>query len=810
MRFSIIIPVYNAEEYLDDTLDSVCSQVFDDFEVICINDGSTDKSGDVLRNRAFADERIHVIDKANGGPSSARNDGVHVAQGEYVCFLDSDDQLEPCALERIDEALKQDECDAVVFGWSYFPAGGADRFVRERSRVRDAYYPEFAPELLFDEMSNPYLRLAVRREALEQSGVQFNESLRVGEDALFLFSLYPHLKGVKLVSDKLYRYRLPHEGSIMAEYKYDVAHLAVCDLNTAIEIFSVWHQAGLLDEYGSHLVKWFVHGQLYTILRQPIEMREPLTALVREMLNANFDAKALAELDVNDETAQLIRIVLAASDDGKLAESEVDLSRALFAWRIAEYGVLDLAVTAFERVGTRLLEQRHMLLKSHDGDTQGAKGSRESRDAGENVVYAGVAVGRIRPQELAPTVLASELDTVGAHVVSGSVADAEEPPSPEDAEPIVVESFDVELIVSVIVPVYNVEGYLDQALESIRRQTLRALEIICVDDGSTDTSPDILEKHAACDTRIRIVKKPNGGYGSACNRGMDEARGTWIAIVEPDDWIAPDMYEKMTSYASTFDEVIDIVKTPYWRMWMPDTDEQRRINCSYRGRIKPAAQPFKLTDPGVTHLIIHHPSIWSALYRREFMVKNGIRFHEIPGAGWADNPFLVDTLCQAQAIVYLDEPFYYYREETPQKTESMARNNWQMSLDRWHDMLDSYERLDVTDENIRRAHIRRGFTYAGLILEYHDLDAEEDVRERIKGVFERMDDELVFSEPNISPGSKQLYAKLKGIEAPSISPLPYAAQVVKGGAYNVVNTGPAMTLDTFKGFVSSHAKREGK
>ena len=160
--------------------------------------------------------------------------------------------------------------------------------------------------------------------------------------------------------------------------------------------------------------------------------------------------------------------------------------------------------------------------------------------------------------------------------------------------------------------------------------------------------------------------------------------------------------------------------------------------------------------------------------------------------------------------MYLDEPFYSYREETPEKTASTALNNWQVSLDRWHDMADVYERLGVDDENIRRAHVRRGFTYIGSILEYHDLESEDDVRERITSVFERMDDALVFSEPNISPGSKELYAKLKGVPMPEVSALPYMAEVVKGGLYNIVNTGPAMTFDTLKSFVASHAKREGK
>ena len=868
-RFSIVIPVYNAESYLDDCLDSACGQLFGDLEIICVNDGSTDGSAEILAARAMADERIRVIDKANGGPSSARNDGIRLAQGDYVCFLDADDLLEPNALERIDAALKQAESDAVVFGWTYFPEGEADRFVREHCVVRDAYYPEFAPDLLFEEMSNPYLRLAVRRDALLGSGVLFDEALRVGEDAQFLFALYPRIGAVSLVSDDLYRYRLPQEGSIMSEFKSDVASLCLSDLNAAISIFADWKDAGFLDAYGSQLMHWFVRRQLYTILRQPAEVREPLTALVRQMWRANFSTKDILALDLNEPTARLVRIVLAASEEGKLVIDERELSQALMSWRIAEYGVFDLAATAAQRAASYLLANRHMLLKSEAG----AKASEDSTpgthpdEAGRTsakpqaggapiadvVSQVGEAV-RAKLPDIAPPFMGkrpekedldalrkaaeSKLDEAQPQGISGAdVSDAEgaqdqATPSPfqfEDTEGKSADVWetvmpDVEIeqtildgdsarenpIVSVIVPIYNVERYLDQALSSIERQTLRNIEILCVNDGSTDASPQILSRHAENDGRIRIIDKPNGGYGSACNRGMSVAEGTWIAIVEPDDWIAEDMLASMVGFAATFEEPVDIVKTPYWRIWMPDTEQQRRVNCSYRGRVKPASQPFKLSDPGAVHLIIHHPSIWSALYRKSFLERCNITFMEIPGAGWADNPFLAETMCQAQSIVYLDEPFYHYREETPAKTEAMARNNWQVSLDRWHDMMDVYERLGVTDEHIRRAHVRRGFTYIGGILEFHDLSAEDDVRERIKSVFDRMDDDLVFSEPNISPGSKKLYADIKGVPMPDVKPLPYAIEVVKGGLYNIVNTGPAMTLDTLKGFVSSHAKREGK
>ena len=117
---------------------------------------------------------------------------------------------------------------------------------------------------------------------------------------------------------------------------------------------------------------------------------------------------------------------------------------------------------------------------------------------------------------------------------------------------------DRDALVSIIVPIYNVERYLDQCLDSIEAQTYKNLEIICINDGSTDNSLCIIEKHAAADPRYRVIDKENGGYGVGCNLGISEATGTWISIVEPDDWLDPHMYEDMLAFAGTFEERLDV------------------------------------------------------------------------------------------------------------------------------------------------------------------------------------------------------------------------------------------------------------
>ena len=115
--------------------------------------------------------------------------------------------------------------------------------------------------------------------------------------------------------------------------------------------------------------------------------------------------------------------------------------------------------------------------------------------------------------------------------------------------------------VSIIVPTYNVEMYLDECLESLQRQTLKDIEIICVNDGSKDSSLEIIKRYAAGDSRFVVIDKENGGYGKAMNVGLDKATGEYIGIVEPDDFVPLYMYEDLYNVAAKNE--LDFVKADF-------------------------------------------------------------------------------------------------------------------------------------------------------------------------------------------------------------------------------------------------------
>ena len=349
--------------------------------------------------------------------------------------------------------------------------------------------------------------------------------------------------------------------------------------------------------------------------------------------------------------------------------------------------------------------------------------------------------------------------------------------------------------ISVIVPIFNAAPYLEQCLDSILCQNQPGMEVICLNDGSTDDSLSIMQAYANANGKVRVIDKPNEGYGATCNRGIAEARGHWISIIEPDDWIRPGMYSAMLAYAGRFDEEPDIVKTPYLRVIDPDTPQQTIINCSYRGRV-PGNRLFRIQE-GI-HLIQHHPSIWSALYRKDFLDANDIRFKPIPGAGWADNPFLMETMLKAQKIAYLDKPFYCYREDTEEKSRAVAVNNTMLPFDRWHDMMDIIEELGVTDEVILRAHYRRGFIYLSGVYSFVSLE-DERLSCAIRDMFGRMDPALVLNDPEIPPFDRKLFAKTMGIDDAKISGLGFAGFMLGRGLYFMANTGLPYTARMVKG-----------
>ena len=228
--------------------------------------------------------------------------------------------------------------------------------------------------------------------------------------------------------------------------------------------------------------------------------------------------------------------------------------------------------------------------------------------------------------------------------------------------------------VSIVMPSLNVRPYIEQCIESVLRQTLPDLEIICVDAGSGDGTRQILQHYADTDPRVRILDSDRKSYGYQVNLGIDAAQGEYLGIVETDDFAEPDMFEKL--YRTAAEEDLDVCKSGFFFYWSdPAKADQAAAERaggdaavrSWRKAMEERAQslpadgtgvdvPYPMfsdvmasrvfcpvTDfPSTIELVDFFnlkPSIWSAVYKRSFLEEHHIRLNETPGASFQDTAF---------------------------------------------------------------------------------------------------------------------------------------------------------------------------
>ena len=216
--------------------------------------------------------------------------------------------------------------------------------------------------------------------------------------------------------------------------------------------------------------------------------------------------------------------------------------------------------------------------------------------------------------------------------------------------------------VSVIIPVYNVEEYLPKCLDSIINQSLKDIEIILVNDGSPDNSQNIIEEYKKKDKRIISIIKENGGQGSARNLGLTKAKGEYIAYVDSDDYIEPDMLLEM--YNKAKDQDLDIVICGYKNIYK-DREEELLISKNL------------LTDTlaDKKSKIFNTISPWSKIYKRDFLLKSKVLFEE-DRVWYEDFAYSVKLLSSTSKIGIVNKPLYDYliRENSTMNNTKILKN----------------------------------------------------------------------------------------------------------------------------------------
>lgn len=227
--------------------------------------------------------------------------------------------------------------------------------------------------------------------------------------------------------------------------------------------------------------------------------------------------------------------------------------------------------------------------------------------------------------------------------------------------------------VSIIVPTYNVAPYLTECMDSLLSQTLKEIEILCVDAASNDGTREALESYAKKDARVRILDDTMHSTGYAKNIGIEAAQGAYIGIVESDDYVAPDTYEQLYSCAVQYHT--DIVKGNYKAF--------TGNGCERMFALKAVS----LNKEDYNHIINLQDSsryfnwdmyTWTGIYKKAFLMEYGIRHNESLGASFQDVGFWLQTFSFARTAYLLPEYFYHYRRDNPYSSVHQSNKVWEM------------------------------------------------------------------------------------------------------------------------------------
>lgn len=562
-KVSVIIPVYNVENYLCECIDSILNQTLKDFELICVDDGSTDHSLEILREYEAKDARVKVLQQKNLGAGAARNKGLAIATGEYLSFLDSDDFFELGMLEEAYKRCKKKNADICIYQvMRYNDQTHATRFDRGSWRVQYAPKKETfdykdMPDHILDAFQNWAWNKLIRHELVCKYDIKFQEIHRTN-DLLFVATCMMRAERITLLEKKLVYYREGMKSNCQA-----TNYLHPLDFLTAFYAVKAFLQENnMFIEVEKSFVNKALAGCLYNM--SSIKDEKTRELLFNELKRSGFEKLCITGKD-------------------------------------RTYFYDDMAYEEYQKIQTMDFieyerDKKHMISK------------------------------RKSLQE--------------KYILSGN----------NDIPK-----------VSIIVPVYNVERYLEQCLESIVRQTLNDIEIICINDGSTDGCFDILKEYAKEDSRIIVVDKENEGYGVGMNIGMDKATGEYIGIVEPDDYVPLNMFEDLYLKAKEYD--LDFVKADFYRF---STERNGNMHLTYNHLTGKKEKYNILFNPQLEpESLTYVMNTWSGIYKRSFLIENNIRHHETPGASFQDNGFWIQTFCFATRAMILDKPYYMNRRDNP-------------------------------------------------------------------------------------------------------------------------------------------------
>lgn len=602
IKISTIIPVYNAEDYLRKTLDSVLSQSLTDIEVICVDDGSRDSSREIIEEYARQDSRVILLTQENQHAGVARNNGVNHARGEYIHFLDSDDYVLDFSYESIYNKVVKYNLDCLKFcalaldmGLNEYVENTFYNLTRltagDFNRLLD-FEKKHDSSLIWEMSVTPWTGLYKRSFLLEKN-VRFN-NLYCVNDRSFSNKVYTNAERMMVSRDRVVVHR--------------------------------------------------------------VNMKDSLIGTRHQHFDCHFRSMEIINSQLkNDGVSDYIL--------DTVMNNEI---RDLFAW------FRKFTVTSPTENSNDILNDTKDFISRFD--------ERYKRDLIER--YNKIQV------EIAKNEGNSAIQPTKGPVVKKVFYERCEKPK-----------------VSVVVPIFNVEDYLNEALYSLHTQTLQDIEFICVNDGSTDGSLAILKQYAAVDKRFVVLDGPNGGYGKAMNKGIDASRGEYIGILEPDDYVPPKMYEDLYKAASS--NKLDIVKADFFRFKVNGKGEIKKTRFNLTGEASYYRKVIDTSEDINTFRFVMNT--WSGIYNRDFLNKFRIRHNETPGASFQDNGFFFQTFVRAKRVMFINTPYYMNRRDNPNSSVYSTKKVFCMT-DEYHYISDWMKQDDLINEKYKSIYYAKKFS----------------------------------------------------------------------------------------------------
>lgn len=409
-KVSVLTPIYNVEKYLRQCLDSLAAQTLKEIEFICINDGSTDNSLEIVQEYAYRDDRFVIIDKQNSGYGISMNMGLEKARGEYIGIVESDDYAEPTMFEVLYSIAQQNNCD-IARGNRFRLTENSDTFDEV---LKDLPYNQVFKPLELQEIFVPAPCIwtqIYRRQFLAENEIRFLETPGASfQDTGFVYKSYIAANRMILTKDAFLHYRMDNANS---------------SVKSSSKVFCV------VDEF--HSIDNFIE-----------ERPDALNAFKYNLEALRYQAYQWNYSRLGWRARH--EFIGAFADDLKKAQAQGRLSDSAF------------TVREWDRV-MRLIDD---------------------------------------PEQ---------------------VFDNEAP------------------LVSVIVPAYNCEKHIEYTLELLKKQSLKRIEVIVVNDGSEDNTQQIVEDFCATDGRFTLINQTNQGLGGARNTGLDNASGKYISFIDGEDGV---------------------------------------------------------------------------------------------------------------------------------------------------------------------------------------------------------------------------------------------------------------------------------